>query len=61
VTFFESNRRVRPTGEEPGEFIDDGPLDEPDRDDDASDDPTRRPTGSLPSRPEHPPDDHPDA
>jgi hypothetical protein len=40
---------VRPTGEEPGEFADDGPLTRDDEtDDETDDDPTRRPTGQPP-------------
>jgi hypothetical protein len=49
VTFYESNPEVKPTGEEPGEFVDDGPLD---ADPAAGTDPTRRPTGSPPLAPE---------
>jgi hypothetical protein len=49
VTFYESNPEVKPTGEEVGEFVDDGPLD---ADPAAGTDPTRRPTGSPPLAPE---------
>jgi hypothetical protein len=49
VTFYESNREVGPTGEEAGEFADDGPLE---RDPAAGTDPTRRPTGSAPLEPD---------
>jgi hypothetical protein len=49
MTFYESNREVRPTGEEAGEFVDDGPLD---ADPAAGTDPTRRPTGSAPLEPD---------
>jgi hypothetical protein len=49
VTFYESNPEVKPTGEEPGEFVDDGPLD---ADPAAGTDPTRRPTGSPPLAPD---------
>jgi hypothetical protein len=52
VTFYESNREVGPTGEEAGEFVDDGPLTAADADADA--DPSRRPTGSLPLPPQEP-------
>jgi len=45
VTFHEPNPDVRPTGEEAGEFVDDGPLS---ADDEPDGDPTRRPTGSPP-------------
>jgi len=45
VTFYESNPEVGPTGEEAGEFVDDGPLT---TDPGAATDPTRRPTGSPP-------------
>jgi hypothetical protein len=49
VTFYEPNPDVEPTGEEAGEYLDDGPLRGGDGSDDASDgDPTRRPTGSPP-------------
>jgi hypothetical protein len=51
MTFSEPNPDVRATGEEAGEFLDDGPLaadpsveDDPDHEAD----PTRRPTGSPP-------------
>jgi len=50
VTFYESNPEVRPTGEEAGEFADDGPLD---ADPAAGTDPTRRPTGTPPLAPEN--------
>ena len=49
MTFYESNPEVQPTGEEPGEFVDDGPLD---ADPAAGTDPTRRPTGSPPLAPD---------
>jgi hypothetical protein len=49
MTFYESNPEVRPTGEEAGEFADDGPLVS---DPAAGTDPTRRPTGSSPLEPE---------
>jgi hypothetical protein len=49
MTFYESNPEVRPTGEEPGEYVDDGPLV---RDEAAGTDPTRRPTGSPPLAPD---------
>jgi hypothetical protein len=48
MTFYESNPEVRPTGEEAGEFVDDGPLgSEPE----AGSDPNRRPTGAPPLAP----------
>ena len=49
MTFYESNPEVRPTGEEAGEFVDDGPLTS---DPGAGTDPTRRPTGSPPLAPD---------
>jgi hypothetical protein len=49
MTFYESNPEVRETGEEAGEFVDDGPLES---DPAAGTDPTRRPTGSPPLTPE---------
>jgi hypothetical protein len=49
MTFHEPNPRVRPTGEEPGEYADDGPLTS---DPAAGTDPTRRPTGSPPLAPD---------
>lgn len=49
MTFYESNPEVRPTGEEPGEFVDDGPLV---ADPAAGTDPTRRPTGAPPLAPD---------
>jgi len=49
MTFYESNPEVRPTGEEAGEFVDDGPLVS---DPAAGTDPTRRPTGSPPLAPD---------
>ena len=49
MTFYESNPEVRPTGEEPGEYVDDGPLV---HDEAAGNDPTRRPTGSPPLAPD---------
>jgi len=57
VTFYESNPEVRPTGEEAGEFADDGPLD---ADPAAGTDPTRRPTGTPPLAPENQTVDGPD-
>ena len=45
MTFHEPNPDVKPTGEEAGEFLDDGPLS---GDDEGDGDPTRRPTGSPP-------------
>jgi len=58
VTFYESNREVRATGEEAGEYADDGPLTS---DPEAGTDPTRRPTGSLPLAPDAgDPDEDPD-
>ena len=49
MTFHEPNPDVRPTGEEAGEFVDDGPLTS---DPAAGTDPTRRPTGSPPLAPD---------
>jgi hypothetical protein len=49
MTFYESNPEVRPTGEEAGEYVDDGPLVS---DPGAGTDPTRRPTGTPPLAPE---------
>lgn len=49
MTFSEPNPEVRPTGEEAGEFVDDGPLAS---DPAAGTDPTRRPTGTPPLTPE---------
>ncbi len=49
MTFYESNPEVKPTGEEAGEFVDDGPLVSDPR---AGTDPTRRHTGSSPLDPE---------
>jgi hypothetical protein len=49
VSFYEPNPDVGPTGAEPGEFADDGPLTaDDDLDEDGDADPTRRPTGSPP-------------
>jgi len=45
MTIFEPNPVVRPTGAEAGEFLDEAPLSE---EHPAGEDPTRRPTGSLP-------------
>ena len=45
MTFHEPNPDVKPTGEEAGEFLDDGPLS---GDDEAEADATRRPTGAPP-------------
>ena len=49
MTFSEPNPDVRPTGEEAGEFVDDGPLTS---DPAAGTDPTRRPTGTPPLTPD---------
>ena len=49
MTFYESNPEVKPTGEEAGEFVDDGPLVS---DPAAGTDPTRRPTGTPPLVPD---------
>jgi len=57
MTFYEPNPEVRPTGEEPGEFVDDGPLN---ADAAAGTDPTRRPTGTPPLAPDVQPVDGPD-
>jgi hypothetical protein len=50
MTFSEPNPDVRATGEEPGEFVDDGPLgaDPSPEGPDQEPDPTRRPSGSPP-------------
>jgi hypothetical protein len=48
MTFYESNPEVRPTGEEPGEYVEDLPGAHEDEDDDEAPDPRRRPTGSPP-------------
>ncbi len=49
MTFDESNPEMQPTGEEAGEFVDDGPLVS---DPGAGTDPTRRPIGRSPLEPE---------
>lgn len=49
MTFYESNPELHDTGEEAGEYADDGPLTS---DPAAGTDPTRRPTGSPPLAPE---------
>ncbi len=55
MTFYEPNPDVRETGEEPGEFVDDGPLSKEearDEDDERDRDPTRRRSGSPPLPPD---------
>jgi hypothetical protein len=49
MTFYEPNPELRPTGEEAGEYLDDGPLAS---DPEAATDPTRRPSGTPPLAPE---------
>jgi hypothetical protein len=59
MTIYEPNPDVRPTGEEAGEFLDDGPVvrgeEDADEDEDEEIEPGRRRTGVPPTRREEPP------